>query len=121
MKQYQVNRAVKALNRLSSLPLPVRDAYNVFTLGKALEPNYEFVTEQEKKIIQKYGGIIGRDGNISFGDQSNTQEFENEMNELSNMDVEIKFEPVTLSFDALGDSKITPADIMALNGFVNFE
>lgn len=120
MKQYQINRAYNALGHLANLQLPVRDSRNLYMLSKQLEAAYAFEVEQEKKLFEKYHGMIAGDGGITFTNSNDARGFSTEIEELHNLDVEVEFDPVTLSCDAIGDQCITPFDIACLDGFVNF-
>lgn len=121
MKQYQINRAYTALGHIANLQLPVRNARNVYMLSKQLENAYAFEVEQEKKLFEKYHGIVTADGGITFTNSNDAQGFGAEIEELHNLDVEIEFEPVTISCEAMGEQRITPADVACLDGFVTFE
>jgi len=121
MKQYQINRAYGALGRLASMQLPVRDSRNVYMLSKQLEDAYNFELEQEKKLLEKYHGVLDKQGGVTFSNTDDAQGFNEELNELHNIEVEVDFEPVTIQCDAMGNQTITPMDIACLDGFVLFE
>ena len=121
MKQNQINKAYNALNRIANMSLPIRDSHNVYLLMKQLEPSYKFEAEQERKLMEKYGGTIGDDGAIRFEDREGLIGFRGELEELGNFEPEIEFKPITISLDAMENQKLTPIDIMNLDGFVAFE
>ncbi|MBQ8619045.1 MAG: hypothetical protein IJ418_16235 [Clostridia bacterium] len=121
MKQYQINRAFGALSRLANLQLPVRDSRNVYMLSKCLEDAYNFELEQEKKLIEKYHGVLGNDGGVVFQNGDDAVGFNSELSELNSLDVEVKFEPVVINCDVMEGQRITPFDIACLDGFVTFE
>lgn len=121
MKQFQINKAYGALNKLANMQMPIRDAYNLYILAERIKPAYNFELEQEKKLIEKYAGVLNQStGAITFNDEETTLAFRNEMAELNNFDVDIELTPVPISMDSLAGQKITPIDIMCLDGFVTF-
>lgn len=121
MKQLQINKAYGALNKLANMQMPVRDAYNLYLLTEQIKPSYNFALEQEKKLLEKYGGVLDQNtGAFMFKDRETTDAFRQEITELNNLDVETEVDPVEISMDALGTQKITPVDIMCLEGFVAF-
>lgn len=121
MKQHKINSAFNALNKLMGMELKVRDAYAVFMLRRKLEPSYEFELERERGLISKYDGTILPNGTITFPAEDDAQRFREEIAEMNESEIELEFEPITLNFDALGEQKILPADLAALEGFIRFE
>lgn len=121
MKQYQINRAYNALGHLANLQLPVRDSRNLYMLSKRLEDAYAFEAEQERKLFEKYHGSVVGDGGIAFADPDDAKGFKAEIEELHNLDVDVEFEPVRISCDAVGNQRVTPFDVACLDGFVLFE
>lgn len=121
MKQLQINKAYGALSRLANIQMPVRDAYKLYLLTEQMKPCCNFQLEQERKLLEKYGGAIDQDsGSFVFKDRETMEAFRREMAELNELDAEIEVDPVEISMDALGAQKLTPADIMCLEGFVAF-
>ena len=121
MKQLQINKAYGALNKLANMQMPVRDAYRLYLLTEQIKPSYNFELEQEKKLLEKYEGVLDQgSGTFQFKDRETMEAFGREMKELNDFDAEIEFDPVEISMDALGTQKLTPVDIMCLEGFVAF-
>ena len=121
MKQYQINKAYSALGRLANMQLPVRDSRNLYMLSKQLDNAYNFELEQEKKLIEKYHGVLTGDGGVTFPNSDETKKFGEELAELNNLEVEVEFDPVVISCDAMEDQRISPFDVACLDGFVMFE
>lgn len=131
MKHIQFIRAYNALQKISNYDLPVRDAYMVFKLLKEVKLAYEFAAKMERQLIEKYKGQVNDDGSVNFihGDDeksksegiSNMNKFVAELDELNNTEMDIEFEPIKLSYDAMEGQKISANEIMALDGFVIFE
>ena len=121
MKQYQINKAYSALGRLANMQLPVRDSRNLYMLSRQLEDAYSFELKQEKKLVEKYHGIIDNGGGVTFPNSDEAKKFGEEIAELNNLEVEIDFDPVVISCDSIEDQRISPYDIACLDGFVMFE
>ena len=131
MKHIQFIRAYSTLQRISNFELPVRDAYMVYKLLKEIEPVYEFATKMERQLIEKYHGEITENGTIKFiysDDEQSKAEGTKNMNmfaaaieDLNDTEIDENFSPITLKYDALGSQKMTPKEIMAIDGFITFE
>lgn len=121
MKQIQINRAYASLNKLLGMDLPARESRDIFMLARSLQDHYAFEADRERKLVQKYGGIIRDDGQIVFQDTENLESFKQEVSEIGDLDVDIDITPVTINCDMLGDQRISPMDMMNLVDFVIFE
>lgn len=128
MKYNQFNNAYNALQKLSNMNLPVRDAYNVYKLTKEIDQVYQFGVERERALIEQYKGQPNQDGTIRFvhGDDEESKRegvknmigFSKAIDELNNTEMDCEFSPITISYDSLGDQTMTAKEIMSLDGFV---
>lgn len=121
MRQQSVVKACDALYNLTNCRLPVKKAYSVYKLQQALESPYNFVANEERKAIEDCHAEVQPDGKITFKEISDAVKYRDRMNEVYDMDVEIKAEPVTLTEKDMGDATISPADIAALEGLITFD
>lgn len=131
MKHIQFVKAYRTLQKLSDFSLPVREAFEIFKLTKALQPAHEFAAKMERQLIEKYKGEVNDDGSVNFvhGDDeksrsegiNNMNKFVAELDELNDTEMDYEFEPIKLSYDAMDGQKISANEIMALDGFVIFE
>ena len=121
MKQYQINKAYNAMTRLMTVQFPVRIAYSIYMLMKQIEPCYEFDLKRERELVEKYHGSISMDGMITFPSPDDAGLFKDEIDELTNMDVDVRISPISIPYDSLEDQTITPMEIASLEGFVSFE
>lgn len=121
MKQENINRAFHSLSKLNEYRLPVKKAYGVYKLMKAIEPAHRFAFEQEQKYLAEYHGTVAESGTVAFESPADCAAFKDKLEELCNIDVDVELEPVTLSEKDLGEQQVTPADIFNLEGFVTFE
>lgn len=121
MKQSEINKSYNALVRLSQMRLPIKTAFSVYQLVKKMEEPYKFALEEEKKLINKYNAEVKENGIISFSSAEDKGSFQNELQELNQLDHDIEIEPIVIKMEDLGEQTITPSDIFALEGFVEFE
>lgn len=121
MKQSEINKSYNALVRLSQMRLPIKTAFSVYQLVKKIEEPYKFALEEEKKLINKYNAEVKENGIISFSSAEDKDSFQNELQELNQLDHDIEIEPIVIKIEDLGEQTITPSDIFALEGFVEFE
>ena len=108
--------AYKAVLSLADKPLPLPTAYALHKLRKALEPQWEFFCEEERKNIKQCGGTLGDDGKITFENGGKTAEFLEKETALSGMEVEMELKPVQIALSA--DLNISMNDLAALDGLV---
>lgn len=104
-------------------------SYKIAKAAKLVDEQNAFYVEEEGKIIEQYAvkdeetGLVKIiDGNrISFANQDDAMNFNKEINELQQTEVEI-FDPIDIHISDFrsGDMDLTPSDILALEGFVNF-
>lgn len=104
-------------------------SYKIAKAAKLVDEQNAFYVEEEGKIIEHYAvkdeetGLVKIiDGNrISFENQDDAMNFNKEINELQQTEVEI-FDPIDIHISDFrsGDMDLTPSDILALEGFVNF-
>ena len=111
--------ALPVLQRLMELKLPIKKAYSIYSLAKQINEQREFFIKEERKLIEKFNAEVLEDGRIKFIDSINQVHFAEEHNELMQYEVE-NFSPIELSFNDLGDAEMTPADLMTLEGVINF-
>lgn len=104
-------------------------SYKIAKAAKLVDEQNAFYVEEERKIVEHYavkdketGQVKIIDGNrISFANQDDAMNFNKEINELQQTEVEI-FDPIDIHISDFrsGDMDLTPSDILALEGFVNF-
>ena len=137
MKQAQVSAAYQTLIKLKDSELPISAAYRLSLLIKKLEPLINSEIDLERRLLQKYEGVVTEDGRIDFSGknsvnliqtetdkhddmQDRMNGFVREMNELQNQEIDVEFTPVELRLSTLDEVKMSLADVAKLDGFVNF-
>lgn len=109
-----------ALQKLSNEQLPLKTAFKLKGINKLIKDEFAKYDEVRKEALQKHG-LKNEDGslktdeknNVKF-DQDGMKGFIEELNELSNMEVEIP----TISLSELGSVNLTAAQLEALDGVV---
>lgn len=119
MIQKHIIDAYITLTHLGGIQMPARCAFQLYQLRKKLETSYQFCAEQERMVITKYHGTV-QNGMISFPDESDATMAQAALREISEMTVELEYEPVTVKLDDLEGGSITMDDIANLDGFVVF-
>lgn len=131
MKYSQLRIAYTTLQKFIKMDFNVRDAYAIYRLYQKLETASKFGMQREKALIQQYNGVVKPNGFIEFVHDTdeesrkngleNMNRFKEALNELDSMEIDESISPIKLSYDAFGEQKVLPSDIMALDGFVVFE
>ena len=114
----------KALNAYSTInrirnKIRGKDALNLFHLKNVLQENVDFQVEQERSLVEEYGGTVTETGAVLIEDKDRRLEFQQAYRELQEMECEVKTEPLTMSIDRNPD--ITLDDIEQLDGFIIFK
>lgn len=117
--------ATEVLQELSKKQLKARLAFDVSRLLKAADTEVTQFNEARMKVINKFGekdenGELSTDenGNCRIV-PSNIPDFNNELNELINAEVELNAKKIKM--DALEDLDFTPSDMVVLEPFIEVE
>lgn len=96
-------------------------ARKLFSLKKLLEPNMEFYTEEERKLIDELGGTIREDGAILFADQQEGfRKLVEGRRELLATEVEIPIDNPVIFHDSEG-VQVSGEEIGLLEGLADFK
>lgn len=120
MKQETILKAHGALLQLSRYKLPVKKAFEVYKLQKALSDSVVFAAQQEKDYLIEFGGEIKEDGTILFPSPAQCAAFRDKRDELYKNEIDLAFEKVALCETDFGEQSISPEMIDALEGLVEF-
>lgn len=121
MKQIQINNAYSSLKKILNMHFPAKKAYQIYLLSKKLNSILEFFIEEERKLIQKFNAEIKENGEVSFKNAGDAQNFKEEYYKLQNFEIEEEIIPVVLTEDDIKDQEFTPIDIFNLEGIISFE
>ena len=120
MKQYQISRAYKTIGKMINMQLPVRTALDIYMMSKKMEDACNFALDQERKLIEKHGGVFMDDGSVDFGTTENADGFRKEIAELNELDIELDIKPVEIQCSSFEEQTLSPFDIACLDGFIRF-
>lgn len=121
MKQGQIIGAYVALERLMQCELPARNAFQIMMARQALEPGYKCCIAIQQKTLEKYAGVVGTNGVLTFPSIDAMRAFEKDLNDLLDTDVDIQCPKATVRYDDIEGIKMRPNDMSALIGIVTFE
>lgn len=120
MTQKKVIDAYKALQRLSVQPMPIKIAYALHKMRKALNPAMDFQVEQERALLNELQPeLIDNGARYKFKTLEDAEQWVARTNELGEMETDIEIQPVEVIMT--DDISISPDDIDALAGFVEFK
>ena len=111
-------QAINAYNILTSLGKRVtgKTAYDLFQLKLNLKSIYDFQSEEELKLVEKYHAKVKDNGSVVIDDPEERKAFIEEREKLENLECDI--DHITLAIDDIPD--ITMNEIEALYSFVDF-
>ena len=115
MKIRKLVEATPALREIANQRLPMKTLYRVTRLIRKIRPQLDFYDEQYQKLIMEYctedeGGFL-----LPVGSKT---DFENALNELFDLDVEVNIEPVSIPENEAENLRLSYNDICALEGFI---
>lgn len=115
----QLTQAFPTLQKIVNFDLPIKKAYDIFCLAKLFNEQKEFFIDKERKLINKYNGKISDAGQITFDNVNDKANFAREYAELNNF--EVAAAPISLKFTDFGEQRLSPMEIMSLDGIISFE
>lgn len=123
MKQQTIVRAFNTIQALSTRKLPLSVSHKLWMVMTVLKPHYEFQSQKENEIFDKYQPILKPDGTFEFqspdAERAFSEEFGALMKEMADLDVDLgDYKKVTLHLD--DNIEMSVGDIEALNEFVEF-
>lgn len=113
----EVLSAYVALNRVRN-KVKGKTALDLFLLKTAIKPNIDFMSEEEQKLVDQFGGAVTQTGMIIIADKVKRAEFQKARAELDDTECDIDTDPVCVDLEMNPD--ITMEDIEQLTGFVEF-
>ena len=113
--QKQAIEAYKTVRKLEHQDMPGDKAMVMFRMRKALEPQYQFQDEQERKALETLEANIRQDGGIEFKDIESKNLYIQKLDEIGALEVEIQWEKEELEIHGL---TLNAIDIAALEPIV---
>ena len=112
------------INELAEKPMQVSLAAKMLRLADDLQKECNFIDKQRRDIIEKYGKkdesgeLIINDGNVNFEDE-NIELVENELNELSELEIDIKDREITENELIKSNLELTMGQLSILKNFIH--
>lgn len=124
IKLNELDKIVKALNGLNSIPFPFKTTLNMRKFLKEADEALDVFAEKYRELFKKYckldenGSLIpGEDaGSFVVNDNVNTEDMIKEFNELETLEEE--FIDFNIPENALEGQKITLEDLEVLERFI---
>lgn len=114
----QALTAYRTMMSISGKPTKAAVSLKLFRLKKQLRDAVDFVTEEETKLVEQYGGQITADGRILIDDADKRTAFAAALEEVYKMDFAFG-EKAKLKTADLPEMSV--ADLEALDPFVDFD
>ena len=112
---------------LAEKPMPVSLAAKMLRLAENLNKENGLIEKQRKLILEKYadkdekGEIIITDGNVTFNNNDNLINAQKELDELANLDVEIKDRFIAEDELIRANLQLTMTQLATLKNFLHYE
>ena len=119
MDNKTIINAYKSLGRISCQKLPLPLAYKIFKLREKMKPVWDFLLEEETKLLDEYKPEIQDGGTIVFKSVSDKQTYERRINDLYSMESDMQFNQIIMPLS--DDISITPDDVAALEPLITFQ
>ena len=116
VKLLELREMSSALGKLLSSTMPVKQSYRMSKLAKCITKEMNDIEESRNDLIKKFGDKNDK-GQIEIIDNDKKEEFNKEFADLLKEEVEITFVPIDL--ENIGEAKLTPFDIVALDIFLD--
>jgi len=122
MKYSTISNAYKSLMKLKDNNFNIKTSYSIYKTIKLIQPQVDFETESVKKILDAHKVELDSEGRFRFDDEKKAkkfiEEYNTKMEELMNMEIDLTYEK--FSIPLAEDIKLSPADIEALEPFIDF-
>ena len=116
----QIAAAMPVFNSLVGAKLPVKSAFRVAKLGRAVGQEFVLYEQQRVVLVKRLGEPVeGTDGDFEIKNSEKLVEFLNEMQPLNDTEVPIDASPLRL--EDLGSLELTVAEMSILEPFIVVE
>ena len=128
MNYMKIANSMSALKEITQLRLPYVKARDVYRIYKAFEEEYNFFAQEEIKLVSEFAEkdangnpCVTSNGVIKFKDATTKMEYVAKFSELGLQESDMKFKPVILYAEEIGEQIISPETINRLEGIISFE
>ena len=121
-----INNGLQSIMDLSEKPMPIALAAKLLRLSDDLSKENNYIEKQRKSIIEKYGDkdengqLKVIDGQVTFSND-NAEKAQQELNELSELEVEIPDRNITENELMKSGLELTLSQYAALKEFIQEE
>lgn len=112
----QLLNSIPALDVLFQQPVRAQTAFRLKMLTKEVNGLLETFNQTRLALCSKYGTLTEDGTEFDFENADNKRKFEEEYQELLNADVELQFEPMSVS--SLGDALLSPIHLESLEWLI---
>lgn len=122
LKVIQIGRLNEIFVQLTMLRLPPKKAYALYSISKTIGEKFEFVANEQRKLVEEYGVSVSPEGYFNFEENPEKgAEFMAKLQELNDMEIDLDINPVILTENDTQGFTLTMAQVAALEGVVSFE
>jgi hypothetical protein len=114
IRMSELREITGSLSKVLSQDLPIKQAYRMSKMAKAINSELKEFNEMREKLIRKYGER-DEQGNISVKEKAN--EFNEEFQPLLEEEIELSLIPIDLN--EIQNVKLSPIDIANLEPFLD--
>lgn len=111
--------AYMALCQMGDIRRAPATQIKLFKLKKLLQPSFEFFSEEEKKLVDAFGGTIDPMGRVMFEDKSRNTEYTNERKQLLDLECGLEMDK-KIQIYSTELKEISISEMEALEEFVEF-
>jgi len=115
----QIIETIKGINKISDIRRAPATSRKLFLLKKALNPAFEFFSEEETKLITELGGTVDTTTSIvTFPDVKKRAEYQTRRQELLDMEEDVETGRIIIHDTEL--KEISGDEMWMLRHFVDF-
>lgn len=120
-----IYNGLQTIMDLSEKPMPVRLSAKLLRLADDLTKENAIIEKQRKLIIEKYGDkdengeLLIQNGNVTFKDTKTSEQAQNELDELANLEIEIIDRDITEEELIDANIQLSMAQLAALRSFLH--
>jgi hypothetical protein len=119
IKVQQIFNSVSILQKVLEINMPIQKAYKISKLIKQIEEQQYFFAKEEQKLVAKFNGQIGEQGQITFDNVENQLKFLQAHNEFLNYEIP-DMKPIELTFTDVEGAQFTAKELLMLDGVIDF-
>lgn len=120
IKVQQIFNSISILQKILEVNMPIQKAYKISKLIKQIEEQQQFFSKEEQKLVAKFNGQIGEQGQITFNNVEDQIKFLQAHTEFLNYEIP-DMQSIELTFADVEGAQFTAKDILLLEGVIDFK